>query len=122
MARHRKQPARQVLRADGVGTQHAEAGDEGLAAAVGGDRPHSWFLARRVVMKRRSEQDLDEELQSYLEIAVEEQMRRGLSREEATRAARVEFGSVEAVKDNVRDVGWEAGVERLWRDVRYAAR
>jgi len=73
-------------------------------------------------MKRRSEQDLDEELQSYLEIAVEEKMRRGLSREEATRAARVEFGSVEAVKDNVRDVGWEAGVERLWRDVRYAAR
>jgi predicted permease len=73
-------------------------------------------------MKRRDEQELDEELQSYLEIAVEEKMRRGLSREQATRAARVEFGSVEAVKDNVRDVGWEGNVERVWRDVRYAAR
>lgn len=73
-------------------------------------------------MKRRDEQELDEELQAYLEIAVEEKMRRGLSREEATRAARVELGSAEAVKDNVRDVGWEAAVERLWRDVRYALR
>jgi predicted permease len=73
-------------------------------------------------MKRRDEQELDEELNAYLEIAIEEKMRRGMSREDATRAARVEFGSMEAVKDNVRDVGWEGSVERAWRDVRYAAR
>ena len=72
--------------------------------------------------QRRVEQELDDELNAYLEIAIEEKMQRGMSREAATRTARVEFGSVEAVKDTVRDVGWEGGLERLWRDVRYAAR
>jgi predicted permease len=42
--------------------------------------------------------------------------------EEAVRAARVELGSLEAVKDHTRDVGWEAGLESVWGDVRYALR
>ena len=37
-----------------------------------------------------------------------------------SRAARVEMGSLEAVKDRVRDVGWESTVESVWQDVRYA--
>ena len=49
-------------------------------------------------------------------------MRAGLSREDATRAARAEMGSIAAVKDHTRDVGWEAGLDSLWRDLRYAAR
>ena len=46
----------------------------------------------------------------------------GMTPEDARRAARVEIGSIEAVKDHTRDVGWEAMVEQTWRDVRYAAR
>ena len=42
--------------------------------------------------------------------------------EDARRAARVELGSIEAVKDHTRGVGWEATVEQAWRDVRYGAR
>ena len=40
-------------------------------------------------------------------------MRAGLSRGEATRRARIDFGGVEAVKEGVRSAGWEAGIETL---------
>ena len=49
-------------------------------------------------------------------------MRAGMLRGEATRAARLEVGSMEAVKDRVRDAGWESAVESVWQDVRYAVR
>ena len=68
------------------------------------------------------DRELDEELREFLETAVEHRMRAGMTREQATRAARVETGSVEAVKDRVRDVGWESVVESFLQDLRYAGR
>src|SRR6266545_1146581 len=86
-------------------------------------------LVRRIVggfrslfQRTRVEQELDAELRDFLEMAVEQKVRTGLSREQATRAARMELGSVEAVKDRVRDIGWESLVENCWQDVRYASR
>ena len=38
------------------------------------------------------------------------------------RAARIELGSRTAVKDDVRDVGWETALDTAWQAVRYAAR
>lgn len=72
--------------------------------------------------RRRLEQELDEELRSCLESSIEHKMRAGMPREDAIRAARVEMGSLDAVKDRTRDVGWEARVESVWQDVRYAVR
>ena len=72
--------------------------------------------------KRRVERDLDDEIGAFLEAAIEAKVRAGLSRAAATRAARRELGSVEAIKDHTRDAGWETGVEHLWRDLCYAAR
>ncbi|HYE86563.1 MAG TPA: ABC transporter permease, partial [Vicinamibacterales bacterium] len=72
--------------------------------------------------RRRADQELEAELQAFHELAVEAKMRAGMSREAATRAARMELGSDAAVKDNVRDVTWEHVIETTWQDVRYAAR
>ena len=71
-----------------------------------------------------ADEELDAELHAFLEAAVDERMRGGMSREQATRGARLELGlvSVDSVKDRVRDVGWESVVETSWRDVRYAGR
>jgi predicted permease len=77
---------------------------------------------RALLRRTRAEQDLDQEIEAYLESAVEAKVRSGMAREDALRAARVELGSIEAVKDHTRDVGWETVVEQTWRDVRYAAR
>src|SRR5207247_10667674 len=68
------------------------------------------------------EQETDEELQEYLETAIERHMTAGLSREDATRAAHVELGSLESVKDQVRDAGWESVVESILKDVTHAIR
>ena len=70
---------------------------------------------RALFRKQRTEREMDEELRSYLDAAVQGRVRSGLSPDEALRAARVEMGSVEAVKEQVRSVGWEAGLESLWR-------
>ena len=77
---------------------------------------------RALVQNRRVEQELDDEVQEYLETAVQGKMAAGMTREQAVRAARIDIGSLEAVKDRVRDVGWESRVETIWRDVRYALR
>jgi predicted permease len=75
-----------------------------------------------LIRRDRVEQELDDELQAYLEAAIEEHMRAGMRREDAVRHARVQMGSLEAVKDHTRDVGWETRLESVWRDGRYAVR
>jgi predicted permease len=77
---------------------------------------------RALLQKNRLEQDLDEELREYLESVAERHVSSGMSRDAAVRAARAELGSVEAVKDRVRDVGWETVAESVWQDVRFALR
>jgi putative ABC transport system permease protein len=77
---------------------------------------------RALLHPQRTELELDEELQAYLDAAVEQKMADGLSRADATRAARAEMGSAAAVKDHVRDVGWESLVDTVWQDLRYAVR
>ncbi|HXW06400.1 MAG TPA: ABC transporter permease [Vicinamibacterales bacterium] len=72
--------------------------------------------------RHQLDQELDEELRAYLEESSDEKMRAGMPREDALRLARVQIGSLAAVKDHTRDVGWESRLESLWRDVRYAAR
>lgn len=75
-----------------------------------------------LLRRTRQEQDLDAELQAFLEMAIDDKVRAGMSREEATRVARMKLGSPAAVKDQVCDVGWETVFETTWKDVRYAAR
>jgi predicted permease len=72
--------------------------------------------------KRARNQQIDEELESYLGESISEKMRRGMSAEDAIRAARAEVGSTEVVKHKVWNAGWESGAERLWSDLRYTIR
>ena len=71
-----------------------------------------------------ADEELDAELQAFVETAIDEKMRGGMSREQATRRARLELGlvSVDGVKDRVREVGWESKLESVARDVQYAVR
>ena len=71
-----------------------------------------------------ADEELDAELQAFVEAAIDEKMRGGMSREQATRRARLELGlvNVDGVKDRVREVGWESKVESVARDVQYAVR
>ncbi len=72
--------------------------------------------------RERRNQEIKEELQGYLEAAVEEKVRRGMTREQALRAVKSEIGTAETVRHKVWSAGWESAVESLWQDIRYGAR
>src|SRR5580693_9313310 len=77
---------------------------------------------RSLFRKERVSQELDEELNGFLEMAAEEKMKQGMSRKDALRAVRLEQGSLEVTKEVVRSAGWESFVETCWQDLRFAAR
>src|SRR5262245_50817140 len=77
---------------------------------------------RALFQKNRLERDMDDELRDYLDMAVARKVAAGMTREDARRAARLEMGRLESVKDRVRDAGWESMADSLWQDVRYAIR
>jgi predicted permease len=65
---------------------------------------------------------MDEELRFHVEMATEENLRRGLSPAEARRAALVSFGGVERVKEECRDSWGVRLLETALQDVRYGLR
>src|SRR5437773_7730136 len=77
---------------------------------------------RSLLGKERAGQELDEELHGFLEMAAEEKMNQGLSRQDALRAVRLERGSLEVTKEVVRSAGWESFLETSWQDLHFATR
>jgi predicted permease len=77
---------------------------------------------RSLFRKEQVGQELDEELNDFLEMAVEEKMKRGIRRKDALRAVRLERGSLEVTKEVVRSANWESQVEACWQDLRFAVR
>src|SRR6266516_2247390 len=72
--------------------------------------------------KGRLEHDLDEELSSHLGMLVEENVRKGMSREEARYAALRSFGGVAQVKEIYREQRGLPVIETLVQDTRYGLR
>ena len=70
----------------------------------------------------RLERELDAELQAYLELDVEENIRQGMAPKEARRTALARLGGVETVKEQCRDVQRFRVADDLWRDLRYGFR
>lgn len=77
---------------------------------------------RSLFRKQQVEQELSEEIAVFAEMAAQEKMKHGLSREEALRAVRLELGTVEIAREEVRSATWESFVEDLWRDIRFSVR
>ncbi len=79
-------------------------------------------LIRRIGARKRAEDDLNEEVDAYLDILTERHKARGLSLEQARRAAHIEFEGSEQVKEKVREVHVGAAIETTLRDFTYAWR
>jgi predicted permease len=77
---------------------------------------------RHFFRRQREERDLDDEIASAVELLVEEKVAAGVTAEEARRAAAIELGGAEQVKEAVRDVRPGRFLEQAWQDLRYAAR
>src|SRR5215467_3494633 len=83
-------------------------------------RPRLSSLWRNLFHKAQKEQELTEELDAYLEMLVEQKINEGLDPAEARRAALIELGGREQVKEKVRDVKVGHQLETLWQDLHYA--
>lgn len=78
----------------------------------------SWFtsLWRNRVHRERVERDLDDELRAAFELLVEEKLRAGMRAKDARRAALIELGGIESIKEQVRAVRAGAFIDSLLRD------
>jgi predicted permease len=77
---------------------------------------------RNLFLTRRVEMDLDQEVHSHLEMLTEENIRGGMSPQEAQRAARIELGGIEQVKEQVRDERIGNWLQSVLSDCRYGLR
>jgi hypothetical protein len=77
---------------------------------------------RALSNRERADQDIADEVESYLEQSAAAHEASGLSPDEARRRARLELSSATAVREQVRSYGWENVIATSLSDLRYAAR
>jgi putative ABC transport system permease protein len=77
---------------------------------------------KELLRRDKTESELNEELNAYLQNAADAKVQAGATPEEALRSARLEMGGMESVKHQVRAAGWESALEVFAQDVRYGVR
>ncbi|MEX1183682.1 MAG: ABC transporter permease [Gemmatimonadota bacterium] len=84
------------------------------------DRLRLWL--RTVLMRRRLDREMREEMAAHLAQSTARLMARGLSAAEARRAALREFGNVGLLQEQARDARGARWIESIAADVRFAVR
>jgi putative ABC transport system permease protein len=79
-------------------------------------------LIRNLVRGGAEDRALSADVESYVELLADEKVAAGMSADAARRAARLEFGSAEAVKEEIRSVRAGALITQFGQDLRYALR
>ncbi|MDQ6830938.1 MAG: ABC transporter permease [Gemmatimonadota bacterium] len=77
---------------------------------------------RALVHRSATDRDASDEVRFYLDQATAAYVARGLSDDDALRAAKLDLGGVTNVVEEVRGSGWEHIVDSAVGDLRYAAR
>ena len=77
---------------------------------------------RGVILGRRLERELEDEIRTHLEMQIEDNERQGMRPEDARSAALRKFGGVEQVKETYRDRRGLPVVETTFQDLRYGLR
>src|SRR5206468_3859603 len=132
-----KQPPRALLSAHAGGTQTTRSRKTRLGADSGDHRAllrsESEGAGMRALYRlftrlfnfttrRRDDERFREEIESHIAAQTDENIRAGMTPDEARRHARLKFGAVEAVREDYRAEKGLPFVENLLLDVRYALR
>ena len=84
---------------------------------------HGWLLRLGELFGReRRERDLAAEIESHLQLHIDENLRAGMSEEEARRQALIKLGGVEQTKEMVRERRGLPMLEVLLQDLRFGVR
>jgi predicted permease len=81
-----------------------------------------WIRISGTLSKRRESLELDEELESHLQMHIEDNVRSGMSVAEARRQALIHLGGLEQTREAYRERQGLPGVETLWQDIRFGFR
>src|SRR5580700_4396790 len=84
------------------------------------NRTLSW--TRTLLRRSRMESEMNAELGFHIEVRAEDLMRGGVSRQEALRRARMEFGGIERVKEEGREARGVSFFDELFQDLRHGQR
>lgn len=79
-------------------------------------------LIRNLLLRDRMQRELDDELRAMFDLLVEEKIARGMQPWQAKRAAAIEIGGIEPLKERVRDAKMGVHVDALLQDVKHAFR
>jgi putative ABC transport system permease protein len=79
-------------------------------------------LMNYLFRRGRVEREMDEEFHSHLALRVADLERQGISRSEAERQARIEFGGYQNYKEECRETLGTRLLQELWQDIRYGLR
>lgn len=79
-------------------------------------------LLRNLAHRDRMQRDLDEEVQATFDLLVDEKIAAGMRPWEARRAAQIELGGVEPLKEKVRDVKMGVVIDSVVQDIKHASR
>jgi predicted permease len=80
------------------------------------------YFLRRIFRKQETEQQLDSELRFHMEQRIAERVASGETPEEARRQAQIDFGGMEAIKQECRESRRVHFLEVLLQDLRYGVR
>ena len=89
--------------------------------------PKNWLYTvplrlRSIFHRSQVEREIQEELQYHLDMKIEENVAKGMNREEACRAALIAFGGLDQKKEECRDARGLRWLDSLFMDMRYALR
>jgi predicted permease len=83
----------------------------------------AWFLRfAGLFHKERRDRELAQEIESHLQLHIEDNIRSGMTPAEARRQALIKFGGVESAKESYRDRRGIPFLEALWQDIRFGLR
>lgn len=81
-----------------------------------------FFRLRSLFRRDTVESEADAELRFHFDQQVEKHIKAGLTREEALRRTRLEFGGLEQLKEEIREARGVNLIETLFQDIRYGLR
>lgn len=79
-------------------------------------------LVRNITRKSQVERELSDEIASYVAMATDAKIKEGLKEYEARRAALIELGGAEQVKEAVRETRFGYRLDAFFQDLRFAVR
>jgi len=79
-------------------------------------------LFSSLVRRREQEREINAEIESNLQLHIADNIRAGMSPEDARKNALQKLGGIELTKDRYRDQARAGWFEALWRDLRFAKR